>query len=206
MLNGSGNILRNSTIAWSAGNGVSLMGSGNIVKNNLILNTGYGGNNASGITLVGVSHSVQNNTVHTSGRTSIALTENNPNADNNDIGYNNLFNAMLLSLDAGEIYSGGGSAAGTRIHHNWLHDTQTPIPFPGNYSRPGVYLDENSSGFEVDQNVIWNSEYNNIFLNGCRTHRTVQQLRSQQLYTRCSAGWIYLGFGRSQLRDYLDSG
>jgi uncharacterized protein (TIGR03437 family) len=166
VLNGSGNILRNSTIAWSAGNGVSLMGSGNIVKNNLILNTGYGGNNASGITLVGVSHSVQNNTVHASGRTSIALTENNPNADDNDIGYNNLFNAMLLSLDAGEIYSGGGSAAGTRIHHNWLHDTQTPIPFPGNYSRPGVYLDENSSGFEVDQNVIWNSQYNNVFLNG----------------------------------------
>jgi uncharacterized protein (TIGR03437 family) len=169
VLNGSGNILRNSTIAWSAGNGVSLMGSGNTVRNTLIVDTGYGGNYASGISLIGVSHSVQNNTVHTSGRFSIAFTQNYPSADNNDIGYNNLFNSMLLSLDAGEIYAGGGLATGTQIHHNWLHDTQTPVPFTGvlpNLSRSGVYLDEDSSGFEVDQNVLWNNEYNNIFLNG----------------------------------------
>ena len=172
VLNGSGNILRNSTIAWSAGNGVSAMGSGNTVRNNLILDTGYGGNNASGIILFGISHSVQNNTVHTSGRTSIAMTENYPNADNNDIGYNNLFNAMLLSLDAGEIYSGGGTSTGTRIHNNWLHDTQTPIPFAGvlpNLPRAGVYLDADSNGFEVDQNVLWNNEYDNVELDGSNT-------------------------------------
>ena len=174
VLYGSGNILRNSTIAWSAGNGVSVIGSGNTVRNNLILDTGYDGNNASGINVFGVSHSVQNNTVHTSGRYSIAFQANYfpyPSADNNDIGYNNLFNSTLLSLDAGEIYSGGGSATGTKIHHNWLHDTQTPIPFAGvgvipRLSRPGVYLDQGSAGFEVDQNVLWNNEYNNIFLNG----------------------------------------
>ena len=56
---------------------------------------------------------------------------------------------------------------GTRIHHNWLHDTQTPI-----YSstqvipRAGMYLDEDSSGFEVDQNVLWNNEFYNIHLDG----------------------------------------
>ncbi len=44
VLNGPGNVLRNSTIAWSAGNGVSLMGSGNTINNNLVLDTGYGGN------------------------------------------------------------------------------------------------------------------------------------------------------------------
>jgi uncharacterized protein (TIGR03437 family) len=165
VLNGSGNILRNSTITWSAGNGVSLMGSGNTVQNNLIENTGYTGDYASGINLFGVGHTLQNTTVHTSGRFSLAIYTY-PNADNNDIGYNNFFNSTMLSLDAGEIYSGGGIATGTRIHHNWLHDTQTPIPFPGNYPRPGVYLDEETNGFEVDQNVLWNNEFYNIFLHG----------------------------------------
>ncbi len=102
---------------------------------------------------------------------------------------------MLLSLDAGEIYSGGGSASGTRIHHNWLHDTQTPIPFSGtlpNLSRSGVYLDVDSSGFEVDQNVLWNNEYNNIFLHGAGPSprrstttftTTLYQMRAQAGYT-----------------------
>ena len=165
VLNGSGNILRNSVIAWSAGNGISLMGSGNTVQNNLIVNTGYTGDYASGIALFGTGHKLQNNTVHTNGRFSLSISTY-PNADNNDIGYNNFFNSTLLSLDAGEIYSGGGAATGTRIHHNWLHDTQTPIPFPGNYPRPGMYIDEEGSGFEVDQNVLWNNEFYNIFLHG----------------------------------------
>jgi uncharacterized protein (TIGR03437 family) len=165
VLNGSGNILRNSTIAWSAGNGVSLMGSGNTVQDNLIVNTGYAGDYASGINLFGMAHRLQSNTVHTSGRFSLAIYTY-PNADNNDIGYNNFFNSTLLSLDAGEIYSGGGIATGTRVHHNWLHDTQTPIPFAGNLARPGMYLDEDTNGFEVDQNVLWNNQFYNIFLHG----------------------------------------
>ncbi len=174
VLNGSGNILRNSTLAWSAGNGVSLMGSSNTVTNNLIYNTGYAGNDSGGVTLFGTGHTVTENTIHTGGRVLITIWGVNP--DNNDIGYNNLFNAMLLSLDAGEIYSGEANVTGTRIHHNWLHDTQTPIPFgPGvlpGLSRSGVYLDEDSTGFEVDQNVLWNNEYENINVNASNANVT----------------------------------
>jgi uncharacterized protein (TIGR03437 family) len=164
ILNGSGNILRNSTVAWSAGNGVALLGSGNTVSNNLILNTGYTGDYASGITLFGAGHEVQNNTVHTSGRFSLLIITS-PVPSNNDIGYNNLFNAMMLSVDGGEIYTYGANVTGTRIHHNWLHDTQTPIPINPGYPRAGMYLDQDSNGFEVDQNVLWNNEFYNIHLN-----------------------------------------
>ncbi len=162
ILSGSGNILRNSTIAWSAGNGVALQGTSNTVQNNLIVNTGYTGDYASGINLFGTGHAVQNNTVHTSGR--YALNLNDPTQNNHDIGYNNMFSAMMLGGDGGEIDTYGAIGTGTRIHHNWLHDTQTTFTANTCCSRSGVYLDQDSTGFEVDQNVIWNNEYHNIDL------------------------------------------
>ena len=53
VLNGSGNILRNSTIAWSAGNAASrsCRKPETSYRNNLIVNTGYTGATASGINL-----------------------------------------------------------------------------------------------------------------------------------------------------------
>jgi uncharacterized protein (TIGR03437 family) len=165
VVNGTGNILRNSTIAWSAGNGVVLLGSSNTIQNNLIASTGYAGDYASGIALFGAGHRVENNTVHTSGRTSLNIYSY-PDPDNNDIGYNNLFNAMILGPDGGEIYSGSANQTGTRIHHNWLHDTETPFSINPGYPRSGVYIDEGSSGFKVDQNVLWNNEFYSIFLHG----------------------------------------
>jgi uncharacterized protein (TIGR03437 family) len=165
VVSGSGNILRNSTLAWSAGNGVSLMGSDNTVQNNLIVNTGYAGGSASGIYLFGTGHEVQNNTVHTSGRTSLTNFPYPVSPDNDDIGYNNFFNAMLLNVDGGEIYA-ESSVTAVRIHHNWLHDTQTPIPLSPGAPRAGMYIDEESSGYEVNQNVLWNNEFYNIQLHG----------------------------------------
>jgi len=164
VLNRSGNILRNSTIAWSAGNGVALMGSGNTVQNNLIVNTGYTGDFASGINLFGAGHEVQNNTVHTSGRYSLIIYSYPVNPNNNDIGYNNLFSAMMLGPDGSEIDTYGANVTGTRIHHNWLHDTQTSFPINPGYARAGMYLDQDSNGFEVDQNVLWNNAFYNIEL------------------------------------------
>jgi parallel beta helix pectate lyase-like protein len=167
VLNGSGNVLRNSTINWSAGNGVTLQGTGNTVTNNLILNTGYAGNQGGGaISLFGTQHAVRNNTMRFSGRYLVTIYSFPVNPDHNDVGYNNLWNAMMLGLDGGAIYSGNANVTGTRIHHNWVHDTNTPIQFPGMYTRNGIYIDENASGFEVDQNIVWNNEFFNIFLHG----------------------------------------
>jgi hypothetical protein len=165
VLNGSGNTLRNSTIAWSAGNGVSLLGNGSTVQNNLIVNTGYAGNDTSGIFLFGGGHTLRNNTIQTSGRCALSISSYYPYPQNNDIGYSNIFDAMMLGPDGGEIYSYGANATGTRIHHNWLHDTQALFPVSPGYPRSGLYLDLGSNGFEADQNVIWNNEYANLNLN-----------------------------------------
>jgi hypothetical protein len=99
------------------------------------------------------------------------LGENSP-PNNDDVSYNNFFNAMILSRDAGEIYSTivcnvngcvNDAVTGTRIHHNWLHDTQSHFTGPADtYPLSGVYFDITASGFEVDQNVLWNNEYYTI--------------------------------------------
>jgi hypothetical protein len=169
ILNGTGNVLQNSTITYSAGNGVAVLGSSETVTNNLIQFVDYSANNCAGIilpNLVGNGNEIQYNTIHSDGRMGINLPGINTSA-NEDISYNNLFGAMMLSRDSGEIYASGVSVTGTSIHNNWLHDTQSLVPGPAdNYALPGVYLDEDSSGWVVTQNVLWNNQNYNIFLNG----------------------------------------
>jgi hypothetical protein len=176
VINGSGNVLRNSVISFSAGNGVSLTGSGHSVINNLIHHTGYRGNYASGINLEGTNQLVKNNTIHTEGRHGIWLNDYAiaiaPSDD--EISYNNLYAAAMLSADVGEIYSNLNAevpslnrVTGTSIDHNWLHDTQSLVANPASFSPlPGVYIDNGSNGYQVTQNVLWNNAIANIVLHG----------------------------------------
>ncbi len=169
VLNGSGNVLENSSIAWSAGNGVTMLGSHNTVKNTLIHDVDYMADYCAGISLQGVDQTVTNNTVYSTGRFALYPTfiQTGSGPDSADIGYNNFYNAMELSRDGGEIYAGYSTqVSGTRIHNNWFHDTQSLYPGPADtYPLAGVYLDD-AHGFEVDQNVLWNNEYQTIFLHG----------------------------------------
>lgn len=169
VFNGSGNILRNSTIDYSAGSGVVLIGSNNTVTNNQIRHIDYVGDYSSGIIIFGNTgngSSVQNNTIDSVGRQAILLSSS-VNLSGEDIGYNNLFNAMMLSRDGGEIYACCNFGAGANVHHNWIHDTQSLISGAAdNYPAAGVYVDNGTSGFEVDQNVLWNNQYQNVILHG----------------------------------------
>ena len=165
VLGGSGNVLENSTIAYSAGNGAAILGANDIVRNNLIHHIGYMGNYCSGVDLnfsVGEDNRIEQNTIYAAGRFAIDPL----GGQHEDMGYNNLFDAMMLSRDGGEIYAGGFAATGTRIHNNWIHDTQSLIMGAAdNYPLAGIYLDEDTSGIEIDQNVIWNNAYYNLLLN-----------------------------------------
>jgi hypothetical protein len=164
IINGSGNLLENSTIAYSAGNGVSLTGSNNTIKNNLIHHVDYMADYCSGITFtfqVGNGNQIENNTIYADARFGIDYLA----GSNEDISYNNLFAAMMVSRDGGEIYT-GTAGTGTSIDHNWFHDTQSLITGPAdNYPLPGIYLDEDANGYEIDQNIFWNNQYDNILVN-----------------------------------------
>jgi Right handed beta helix region len=164
IVTGTGNTIQNSKIAYSAGSGIALSGKGNILRNNLIENVDYVGDYASGIDMDGDNNTIQYNTILTVGRQGIYIQ----GVTNEDISYNNIFDGMLLSRDGGEIYACCNQvAAGTRIHHNWLHDTQALIGGQGDsYPLSGLGIDNGSSGFQVDQNVLWDNKQYNILING----------------------------------------
>ncbi len=164
LINGTGNTLQNSTISYSAGTGVALEGSNNTIRNNLIQYVDYVGDYASGIVIDGNNNVIQNNTISIVGRQAIL-----PNAVvNEDIGYNNLYGTMMLSRDGAAIYACCNLvASGTRIHNNWIHGNQTVTAGLGDtYPTSGITLDFNSQGFEVDQNVLWYNERDNIHIYG----------------------------------------
>lgn len=169
VINGTGNVLENSTIACSAGNGVALLGSNNTIKNNLIQYVDYAANNLAGVSLsfgVGSNNEIDYNTIRADARLGIGYND----GTNEDISFNNLFEAMMISRDGGELYASipsasTGSAAGTQIHNNWLHDTQSLTGAAGGASLAGVYLDEDTNGVVIDQNVFWNNQTDAIVLN-----------------------------------------
>jgi len=178
IVNGSGNVLSDSTISYSAGNGVALMGKNNIVRNNLIHHVAYMGKFFGGVALQGTGHKIQNNTIYASGNRAI-MTIDITTTNNIDIGHNNIYQVMMLSSDGGAFYIGAawvnGQAAkstlsDSRIHHNWAHDIQPLYPSQsytlGGLTLASFYFDGGAGGWEVDQNVMWNNQMYSIMVNG----------------------------------------
>lgn len=173
ILLGTGNVLENSTISYSAGNGVIVYGSNNTVRNNLIHHVDYMANYASGVSVWGPGNSITQNTIYAAGRFGVFLyywffdtTDIGPT--NIDISFNNVFNTMFLSRDGGEVYqTGTPCAVSSTIRYNWLHDSVSLYPGPAsNYGQPGVYLDDGACGWQVYQNIAWNAERYNILILG----------------------------------------
>jgi parallel beta-helix repeat protein len=164
VINGTGNVLENSTISYSAGAGVALEGSNNTIRNNLIENIDYIGDYDSGIDLDGDGNEIEYNTIHTVGRQGIVVNA----VLNQDMSNNNLYDAMKFSRDGAEIYSCCFLvASATRIHHNWIHDTTQVISGAGDdLPMAGIYIDNGSIGFAIDQNVLWNNEDIDVQING----------------------------------------
>lgn len=165
VIDGTRNIIENSTIAYSATNGIYLLGYQNVVTNNLIHDVGWlGDGNSSGVQPGNPNrggHIISHNTIYNTGGKAVHLFP----MPNIDVGYNNFFNSDLMLVDAGAIYAGGDpksfSATGTRVHDNWLHTGPLGRLPPSNACScgfAGMYIDQNVGGISVDHNIVWDSE------------------------------------------------
>ena len=163
---GSNNTVKNSTLVYSAGNGIRLGGTNNTATNNLIHDVGYMGSYATGVNISGSGQKVDHNTIYSTGRDAITVDwhVNGLEFKNNDISYNNAYASSKIAPDSGVIYVCCQlDGSGTHIHHNWVHDaTQTSVDSP----TAGIYIDNSSGGFEIDQNVSWNNKTAGIYLHG----------------------------------------
>jgi hypothetical protein len=166
MLMGTQNTVRNSTIDWSAGNGVVVGGSHNTVTGNTILHTDYMASYASGINIIGPYETVTHNTVSSVGRTPVNIDDKmtSQTVPGETVSYNDLSDWNNLVNDGGAIYvCCHNNLAGTVFDHNLLHD---PAATPNNNLTPGIYLDNGAYNATAYDNVAWHNTYGVVLLNG----------------------------------------
>ena len=165
MLSGTDNVLEDSTIMHSDGNGVSMAGIGNQVLNNVVsesclvgtqcagISTGFAGmiSTTQGAHTLNQDEIIAYNTVDRSGRALIYISSLSATAmSTSRIHHNFLSGAVLQTYDNGAIYTyqyvPGESTyvpqLGIEIDHNII--TTSPVT---------VYLDDYSSGFSVHHNI-----------------------------------------------------
>lgn len=153
LLHGNDNTLENSTLQYSAGNGVNIDGAGDTVHNNLIENVAASGTYIAAVTIQPGSSgtSITNNTLANTGRDAINMDTNlypNGGFQNTRIAYNNIYGYAQIAFDLGGIYSCcDTSLAGMRIDHNVIHD-------PANTGN-GIHMDNGSYGATIDHNLIY---------------------------------------------------
>ena len=146
-VSGIGNTIRDCEIAYSAGDGVSLNGTGHRLINCWVHHTDYiGCSAAAGVRFSGSGHLISHNTIHDTGRDLIQYSGNA-----NIIQYNNIYRCGLLAEDLGFTYTCATDGANTEIHHNWFHDNLARHIS----SSAGVYFDNFTSNYLVHHNVIW---------------------------------------------------
>jgi len=89
--------------------------------------------------------------------------------NNCEIAYNDVSASQKINSDSGVFYTvGNASLKNTEIHHNWFHDATAPSyshadDEPGKAA--GIYLDNNSKGYVVHHNVVWNVSWTGYQVN-----------------------------------------
>lgn len=157
ILAGANSSLTNSTISYSAGNGVVVLGNNTRIHNNVIHDVNYMGvdsaavmvgtnsNSTPGLSTILASNvQVTNNTLYNSGR-SLLVHRGAPGIQ---ILYNDIYNAGLQTTDMGATYTYEADGKGAVIAYNTVHGS----------SFAGIYLDNSSSNFIIHHNAVWDAK------------------------------------------------
>jgi len=171
ILDGNYNEIRNSKIAWSAGNGITLQGSHNKITNCLIHDVVYAGTDAGAINTAAAptsAHEITCNTMYNSGRSLLVHI----NGTALKITNNHMYDAGLQLTDLGITYTIASDGAGTEIAYNIAHGC----------SFSGIYLDNNNRNYNVHHNVVYDVKYalhlNRPSVNNKVYHNTIGPLRA----------------------------
>ncbi|HSU65669.1 MAG TPA: DUF4082 domain-containing protein, partial [Tepidisphaeraceae bacterium] len=150
LLNGSSETLQNSTIAYSANDGVFVGGTGNFVLGNTIHDVDTAGGDWAGIEVIGNSELIQGNTVYNTGRSGITASY----STGSEILNNVIHDVGLQTTDLGGFYAWGTNSQGTEIAYNTIYNSTS-----GGFGAGGVYLDNGSAGYLVHDNTIYNTDH-----------------------------------------------
>lgn len=167
VIKGNDIVIENNLIEGGYATGVSVQsgkdGHNYLIRNNVIRYFNSIGIHANGIRSGGSETTITNNTIYTCGRDAIVTSGHNC-----EIAYNDLYDCMKINNDGGVFYTvGNDNLKNTKIHHNYCHDSYGPEYADGRAA--GIYLDNNSKGYEVYNNVIWNVTWSALMFNWYNT-------------------------------------
>ena len=137
-----------------------------------------------GIMLEGVGNKALNNLLNDIEHQAVGFRGNF-----NEIAYNEIYNVMTESDDAGAIYAGKSFVSqGNSVNYNFIHDIEKGDG-SGNL-RMGIYMDDQMCGSEIKGNLIVNCD-TAMLLHGGREHTV-----SDNLSVNCAKGitaidWSY---------------
>jgi hypothetical protein len=149
LLNGGGDVLSNSTVAFSSGDGVFVTGNYCRVTNNVIHDVDLNGGDGAGIRNYGFVNSIDHNTIYNSGRNGISAL-----GGYTQFVYNTIYNCLLQTTDGGGIYTWQSDGTGSLIGYNRIS-----YVLSGGYGGSGVYLDNSSYNWTVVGNITSNVNY-----------------------------------------------
>ncbi|HWE04723.1 MAG TPA: carbohydrate-binding protein [Tepidisphaeraceae bacterium] len=147
VLAGLNDVLENSTLAYSAGDGVDVTGKGDSVINNVIHDTDYSGFDCAPVQLAGMNDVVSSNTIYNAGRDGIFQSH----GGGDTITHNLVHDYALLDTDTGGFYCFGLDGQGTVIADNEFYNG-----IAGGYGAAGIMFDNNSENFVVNHNITYN--------------------------------------------------
>jgi hypothetical protein len=146
-ISGENNTIENCYIAHSWGDGLTVWGKGNRIKNNIITDCNWMGIECAPLNISGSEHLIQNNELSYGGR-SILIHRY---LSNSKILNNHIHHGGILCNDQGLTYSFWTDGKGTEIAYNYLHDNL------GEKNQCGIYLDNWTYNFNIHHNIINNT-------------------------------------------------
>jgi hypothetical protein len=147
-IKGSGDVLENSTIEYSTGDGV-IVGPNSRVVNNIIHDVDNTGANVAAVRMLAGGSTVSHNTIYNSGRHGI-LAE----VTHATVSYNYIYAVGLQTTEPGAIYTANINGQGSIMAYNIVTDIHT-----GGWGGTGLFLDNNTSGWIVHNNIVTNVDY-----------------------------------------------
>jgi hypothetical protein len=156
-------LIEGNLIEGGSMNGISVQGWGGVSDITMIGNEirefNTVGNHSSPVRCRAPRSKLLQNTIVGAGRDGIFIP-----ADDCEVAWNDVSDCMRINNDGGLFYVvGNEDDKNTSIHHNWFHDSFGPEYADGRCA--GIYLDNDSKGYDVHHNVVWNISWSAVQMN-----------------------------------------
>ncbi len=196
VLSGRNNVLKNSSFQYSAGPSICMIGYGNKLLNNTVLDANYNCTNSGAVNTESICQDCEIGYNTISNTTVMAINFKgfkNFNPVHKGVArihHNKITNALVRAWDSGVIDMVAVDGQWTRIDHNVIYNTT--VEGKTEPARHGIYLDFGggtdlySGRYIVDHNVVYGisgpmlmnhikqvNVYNNVFLSGVPTDNAI---------------------------------